>query len=271
MKKGQILLVTAFLGCVICLLFGSRGLYNYYSWADEKTMSFPPKAIPVNDTLQVIMIGDSWAAYHDYYDSMMTRMLQEKLQKPVSVTSSGMVGAKTKTIYEKMFDSISPIGTQKLIAKQPGYCIISAGINDAVAKMGTSNYCHHYGFIIKNLLSAGIKPIVLDMPDVDYNAVYQRESFISKIRHRLSSWFTNAPLWSFEEYRKALFHMINQENIKNDIIYIPATDWNPKGFGDPRELYAEDHIHLNKKGYQILDSCITSYIYRDFTSSHDSQ
>ena len=103
--------------------------------------------------------------------------------------SKGTVGAKTKFIYKEMHTD-TPSGTKELIELSPDYAIVSAGINDAVAKMGAENYCHHYNLIIKTLFSAGIKPIIIDMPQVDYKAVYQRESTTAKIRHHISSWIT---------------------------------------------------------------------------------
>lgn len=270
MEKRVTLYAIATL-CAICsLLVGGNKLYVYYSWAEEKATIYTPNARLAEDTLRVTMIGDSWAAYHHDNDTILASLLQGKLHKPVSVISSGMVGAKTKAIYELMFDSISSLGTLGLINMKPKYCIISAGINDAVAKMGTKNYCYHYGLIIRHLLSSGIKPIVLDMPEVDYKFIYERESFSANARHRISSWFTKAPMWTFENYRKELVTMISHEGLKNRIIYISSLEWNPKGVEDPRDLYLEDRVHLNKKGYYLLDTCIASYISQDFTSNRDS-
>lgn len=242
-------------------------LANYYSFAEEKVIEHNGKH--ASDTLKIIIIGDSWAAYHSEYDSQLKSILESKLKKKVTVNSKGSVGAKTKTIYSNMFDSISYYGTKNMIDSSPKYAIISAGINDAVAKMGSKNYCHHYDLIIKNLLSAGIKPIIIDMPQVDYKAVYQRENIIKKVRHQFSSWLTNAPLWSFDIYRKELKLTIRQKISRNQIIYIPSSEWNSKGYADPRKLYLEDHIHLNKKGYLLLDSCIASHILSDIQPTHD--
>lgn len=271
MKKRKVIFVFIFICCIISLLWGSKKINDYYSWADEKTTTFPPDRIQSNDTLRVIMIGDSWAAFHHNNDTILSTLLQNKLRKPISVISSGMVGAKTKTIYELMFDTISSCGTQKLLKQHPDYCIISTGINDAIAKLGVQNYCFHYDLIINNLLSLGITPIVIDMPDVDYKAVYQKESIIANIRHKISSWITNSPMWTFDNYRKALYANISKEGLKYHIIYVPSTEWNPKGYEDPRIIYLEDHIHLNQKGYYLLDSCLASYIQHDYMLIHDSQ
>lgn len=261
--------VTIFLFIFASFIFVYYELANYYSFAERKVIEHKGKQ--ASDTLNIIIIGDSWAAYHAEYDSQLKSILESKLKTIVTVNSKGSVGAKTKTIYSNMFDSISYLGTKIMIDSSPEYAIIFAGINDAIAKMGTKNYCYHYNLIIKNLLSAGIKPIVIDMPQVDYKAVYQRENHIKKVRHKFSSWLTNSPLWSFDTYRKELKITVRQEVSKNQIIYIPSLEWNPKGYADPRKLYLEDHIHLNKKGYILLDSCIASYILSDIHPTHDFQ
>lgn len=267
-KKVYYWLITILL-ITTSLLYPLHQLKNYYSLADETftRRSISPKN---NDSLLIIFIGDSWAAYHSQYDQHLKNCIETKVQKPTIIISRGIVGAKTKTIYEKMHDNTSS-GTKALIDISPNYAIISAGINDAVAKMGTDYYCHHYNLIIKELLSAGIKPIILDMPQVDYKAVYQRESMIARIRHHISSLVTNAPFWTFDEYREALKSLISQGEIKKQLIYIPASEWNNKGYMDSRMLYKEDHVHLNEKGYYLLDSCITSHIYKDFKSTLDFQ
>jgi lysophospholipase L1-like esterase len=244
-------------------------LANYYSFAEEKEIEHKRK--PASDTLKIIVIGDSWATYHSDYDMQLKSFLETKLKKNVTVFSKGAVGAKTKAIYANMYNSISYGGTKEMIDLSPDYAIISAGINDAIAKMGTQNYCHHYKLIINNLLSAEIKPIIIDMPQVDYKAVYKRENIIKKIRHQFSGWLTNAPLWSFDTYRKELMLMISQDVLRNQIIFIPSSEWNPKGYADPRQLYLEDHIHLNEKGYYLLDSCIASHIFSDIQLTHDFQ
>lgn len=260
MKKYKYIIAITIIGCVFGILLVSKRLYDYYSWAEEKLTDYHTSRKQANDTLRVIMIGDSWAAYHHDNDTILATMLQEKLHKPVHVISSGMVGAKTKAIYELMFDTLSSRGTQRLIATHPDYCIISAGINDAIAKMGTQNYCYHYGLIIKKLISTGITPVIIDMPDVGYYSAYSREPLIMRIRHRLSSRVNMTDMWRFEDYRNALNAYISEYQLANQVIYITADSWNQHGFKDKRQLYLSDDIHLNKKGYYLLDSCIADRI-----------
>ena len=269
MIKNRILWISISLFILVCILYTGYIIEEYYSLADE-ILTQKTKITHKEDSLIVIFIGDSWASYHSQYDQQLKTCIETKVKKPTKVISKGTVGAKTKTIYKEMHID-GPSGTKELIELLPNYAIVSAGINDAVAKMGTKNYCHHYNLIIKELISAGIKPIIIDMPQVDYRAIYQRESMIAKIRHHLSSWLTGAPLWSFDNYRTALQSLIRQDAIKKRLIYISASEWNPEGFKDSRHLYLEDHVHLNEKGYFLLDSCLTSTIYQDIMSTHDFQ
>lgn len=262
MIKNKHIIAILFLLLFISILYIGSLLRDYYSYAEE-IVSTPSNTKQNSDTITIIFIGDSWASYHSRYDHHLKKCLETKVKKLTKVISKGTVGAKTKGIYREMHEE-SPSGTKELIELSPDYAIVSAGINDAVAKMGTENYCHHYNLIIKRLLSAGIKPIIIDMPQVDYRAIYQRESIIAKIRHHISSWITDAPLWTFNEYRSALRTLLYQEKLKTQVIYIPASEWNPEGYADSRLLYNEDHVHLNEKGYFFLDSCITSHIFKDY-------
>lgn len=262
MTRNAYIKSILFLLIIVSSIYIGSIIRDYYSYAEE-IVSSPSNTIQNNDTITVIFIGDSWASYHSRYDQQLKRCLESELNKPTRVISKGTVGAKTKAIYREMHED-SPSGTKELIELSPDYAIVSAGINDAVAKMGTEYYCHHYNLIIKELISAGIKPIIIDMPQVDYRDIYQRESIIAKIRHHISSWITGAPLWTFNEYRSALQTLIYQEKLKTQVIYIPASEWNPKGYADSRILYKEDHVHLNEKGYFFLDSCITSHIFKDY-------
>lgn len=268
MKYLKIFIWIITIPIVSAILFNEI-IIEYYSYAKEIKPKLSIK--PSLDTLTIIIIGDSWAAYHSNYNPHLKKMLETLVGTNVQVLSNGYVGAKTKTVYLCMHDSISQWGTKCLLDRSPDYCIISTGINDAVAKIGIRNYCYHYNLIIKHLLSANIKPIVLDMPDVDYKKIFKQETLIANIRHFISSVITNAPIWDFGEYRRSLQETLHQYIKRGEIIYIPSSNWNEKGFSDSRGIYLDDHIHLNKKGYQILDSCIVSHIYNDMHSTPDFQ
>lgn len=259
MKFRNFIFVIILISFVISLFIGSKKIYNYYSWADDRTTIYPNIRILPDDTIRIIIIGDSWAAYHHKNDTILGAMLQKKLHKPVSVVSSGMVGAKTKAIYELLFDTISANGTQRLIASHPNYCIIFAGINDAIAKMGVDNYLHHYSLILKQLCSNIIKPVIVDIPNVDYYNAYKREPVFMRIRHRLSSVIWETSMWNYDEYKNALVNYLSDNQLSNQTIYV-RNRWNKDGYKDERQLYLLDNIHLNSKGYWLLDSIIAEEI-----------
>ena len=48
------------------------------------------------------------------------------------------------------------------------------------------------------------------------------------------------------------------------VLYVGRETWNPIGYMDPRDLYLDDAVHLNQKGYQVLDSCLASQILEDY-------
>lgn len=266
MKKYKYIIAVSIIGCAYSIFIVGKRLYDYYSWAEERPTNYHTSRNQVDDTLRVIMIGDSWATYHHNNDTILATMLQKKLHKPINVTSSGMVGAKTKKIYELMYDSITDHGTKIILQENPHYCIISAGINDAVAKMEPNNYTYHYDLIIKQLLTNNIIPVIIDMPNIDYKSVYQHETNFSKIRHRFSCYLNNIDMWSFDKYRESLKRCIEKEINNGNVIYINAQDWNPKGFIDTRKLYQQDHVHLNQEGYLLLDSCIAAHIAKNYAS-----
>jgi lysophospholipase L1-like esterase len=242
---------------VMILLLGSLRLHPYYRLAKSQDLISDSVAYTTNDTLKIAFIGDSWAAYHHDYDKELKIIFSQK-GLPAHVFSVGNVGAKSHEIYERMFSTTKPV-----LMERPNYCVISAGINDAVAKLGKEYYVHHYMLILQQLLKLGIRPVVLEMPEVNYRAVADREPWTMRIRHILSSLLTGSELYGFDSYKTALIQAIKKTDMQSSIIYISADSWNAAGYQDKRGLYLSDEIHLNAKGYAVLDSCIASEILKD--------
>jgi lysophospholipase L1-like esterase len=242
---------------LLLLLLGSLRLHPYYHFAPKQSVMGKMMSMPPNDTLKIAFIGDSWAAYHCDYDKNLELRLTQN-NRPAQVVSQGNVGAKSKEIYQRMFSS-----TKQILLEHPNYCVVSAGINDAVAKMGSDYYVHHYMLIIRQLLDMGIVPVVLEMPEVNYRAIASREAWTMRLRHVLSSLLTDSELYGFESYKNALVFAIRKANIQNRIVYISSDLWNSNGFRDERSLYLSDETHLNDRGYEVLDSCITIEILKD--------
>ena len=254
--KNFIRCISAFI-TIALLVVGSLRLHPYYRLVKKQSMIEETMTKISSDTLKIAFIGDSWAANHHDYDKKMELLFDEKI-RPAHVVSLGNVGAKSREIYQRLYSTTKPI-----LLDCPNYCVISAGINDAVAKMGTYFYVHHYMLILQQLLELNIKPIVLEMPEVNYRAVANREPWTMRMRHVLSSWMTGSELYSFESYKKALIKAIKKANLQGRIVYISADQWNPEEYRDHRNLYLPDEIHLNAEGYAVLDSCIASVIIGD--------
>ena len=247
MRKSKICMVLlVLLGSAILIL--TRKIKHYYQPAEVLPI-YRLSPICEDDTIRVLFMGDSWAAYHKPYDTLLSNMIRTYTNRPCKVTSLGFVGAKSKEIYERIFTD-----AKSVIFMHPDVCIVSAGINDAVAKMGTNYYIKNYEYVLSFLLENGSVPVVIDAPDVDYMAVYLRESFIAKTRHRISSFVTGANMFSFDNYRTALKNMIQKEYKYPKVIYIESNSW------FTCELLDKDGIHLNSKGYLRMDSCISTEI-----------
>ncbi len=243
---------------IIVLLLCIMRLHPYYRYAQPQDVVL--EFLSLNnrkDTLKVAFIGDSWADYHYPYDSLLCSMLS-KDAKMVSVKSKGNVGAKSKEIYERLSTT-----TNQILMWHPQYCVISAGINDAVAKLGKDYYVYHYQLILNHLIRLGIKPIVVEIPDVNYRAIANRESWTMRLRHLVSSLLTGSEIYGFESYRASLWSAVNHLEKEGKILYIPVSVWNAGGYLDDREFYQSDETHLNAKGYHLLDSCIASEIILD--------
>jgi hypothetical protein len=69
-----------------------------------------------------------------------------------------------------------------------------------------------------------------------------------------------------KEYRDSLQSMLINENLLDSVIYIYMNEWNGDGTNINQQLFLDDQIHLNRKGYEILDSCIANAISADVMS-----
>lgn len=259
--KNLIICISATI-TIVLLLVGSLRLHPYYHLAKKQAMMRDTMTKISNDTLIIAFIGDSWAAYHHDYDKKLESMLYDK-GLSTHVVSLGHVGAKSREIYQRLYST-----TKLVLLEHPDYCIVSAGINDAVAKMGKDYYVHHYMLILQQLLDLDIKPVVLEMPEVNYRAIAGREPWTMRLRHILSSLMTGSELHGFDSYKSALVSAIKKADMQNRIVFISADSWNPGGYEDPRGLYLSDETHLNAKGYEVLDSCIASAILKDIGNNN---
>ena len=260
-------------GSFLCVLMVYL-LYGYYQyrwnqlWVFENERKLYPIEHHEDDTLRIAMIGDSWAGLHSYnsMDSVLKSNLHNLTEYPVKMISKGKGGEKSRGIYKLLFEENDLNGTKQIIASGLDYCIISAGINDAAANLGPRLYCYHMRLILKFLLSIGVRPVILEIPDVNIWYVYGDKPLKDLASDYVRSLMSHCKMYQTKEYRESLYSMLNNENYMNSIIYIHVKEWNGNSSNLNKKLFLNDQIHLNKYGYELLDSCIAAAIVADLES-----
>lgn len=261
---------------VVCLacVFIFLCFFKYYQYRWRHLWVFENERMPysvmhhVDDTLRIAMIGDSWAGRHSY--NMMDSSFQSKLSYqtglPVKMFSKGKGGAKSREIYQLLFDEDDENGTKSLIASGIDYCIVSAGINDASANLGPRLYCYHMRLILNFLLSNNIRPIVIEMPDVNIWNVYGGKPLKDLASDYVRSLMSHCRMYQIKAYRDSLHSMLVNEKYMDYLIYIQLNEWNGNSSKINKQLFHSDQVHLNKKGYELLDSCVITAIAIDLAS-----
>lgn len=221
--------------------------------------------------LRVTMIGDSWTGLHHErnMDTYLSSILKQQIDRPVLVESSGKGGEITRGIYKLMFKT-GEFGTKPLLSLKPDYCIISAGINDAAANLGTKQYCYYYRKILDFLLANGIRPVVLEIPNVNLWHIYGGKPFKDLVVDFVRSTMTGCKMYHFAGYRDALYQMLVNERLIDKVVYVSMKIWNDASPDIDPNLFMSDQIHLNRQGYEKLDSCMAIAIAKDLENSNDS-
>lgn len=259
--------------CFICVVI-LFSFYEYYQyrwrnlWVFENERTPYPVMCHEDDTIRVAMIGDSWAEIHssNKMDSILQLNISSQTGQPVIMMSKGKGGEKSRGIYQLLFDENDKYGTKEIIASGLDYCIISAGINDASANLGPRLYCYYMHLILKFLLFNKIRPVLIEVPDVNIRKVHGRKPLKDLASDYLRSMMTHCKMYQMVEYRDSLYAMLINENLMDSVIYIHADEWNGNGTVINQHLFLNDQVHLNKKGYELLDSCIAKEITSNIIS-----
>ena len=243
--------------------------YLFSRWKHLWKLELPQESYHIahhqDDTLRVVMVGDSWAGMHHPYDEFLQSELLKASGVPVVFESKGKGGEKTKGIYRLMFEETG-YGTRLLMTSSPDYCIISAGINDAAANLGPQQYCYYYFQIIELLLKNQIKPVVLDFPNVNIWTIFKHKPIKDLCADYLKSMMTHCGMYEFSGYREALRILLVERHLMEQVIYIPVSEWYGKTYDVNMDFFLDDQIHLNQKGYELLDICIAKKIAKDYNS-----
>ena len=198
-----------------------------------------------DDTLRVVMIGDSWAGMHK--ETGMDSFLQGKLnifaECPVIVKSCGKGGEKSRGIYRLIFE-YGKYGTRSILSEGPDYCIVMAGINDAAANRGVRQYLYHYILILDFLLGNNIRPVVVEIPDANIWALNSQKPMKDLFGDYLKSIMTCCDMYNYHEYREALLSMLKEKDMMKEVVFIPMKEWNGDEETINDRLFLEDQIHL---------------------------
>lgn len=252
----------------VCTIIGlAYGFHRYYAPPRLK-QPYKINTTP-DDTLRIAFIGDSWAFMHKDHECKIATILQNSIQKPVKVHSYGVCGLTSKEIYENMFDNSD--FNLFLSKRQYEYFYVSAGINDTYKKMSTSYYQQSMDGIIRFLLANHIHPILQEIPDYDIQLSYERQKPSKKLLRRLSMIINSTPLDCKQIFRNALNDMIHENNYADKLSILRYKSWNGNGDKDLKGLYRSDRLHLNDKGYAVLDSAIAKEILTCITPDYNTE
>lgn len=251
MKKIIIVIVIIVCACV----FIANSAYQYYA---PPAFREPYQMTNHEDTLRIAYIGDSWAFMHREHDCLIAKLLEDTIHRPVKVHSYGICGLTSKEIYENLFDN----SDFKHFLQKRGYdyCFVSAGINDTYKKMSTTYYKHSIEGIIQFLLESHIRPIILEIPDYDIQKTFDRQKQSRIILRRLSMYVNDTPLDCKQMFRDALDELIHEKGYQDIVSVIRYKSWNNDYSNDLKQLYLDDGMHLNERGYTKLDSVIADEI-----------
>jgi len=246
--------------------------YTFYYVPEELPKYTIAQPLRNDDTLRIAFIGDSWADYHAILrgDTIISNAAKSLFPYPVKSSIRGKKGALSKEVYFFMYADKTEEHTyepdrctQPLLEDHPDYCVIFAGINDVTFLYPTSFYAENMKFIINLLLYNRIRPVVMEIPLVNFKYPMSWFRFHEKWFYRIRSVVMGT--WSNEgpDYHQALNEMLERESLRDSILYIAARKWNPEGCLDTT-MFLEDNLHLNLNGYHRLDSCMASEIIQDY-------
>jgi len=210
-----------------------------------------------DDTIRIAYIGDSWADRHRFVNCVIDSMISIHTGRHASVRFAGISGITSKNVYYGIFRDDY---MRSVIEWGPNYCFVIAGINDSDRKMGLGYYKENMRLIIDLLLSNQITPIIIEIPYYDIRYSFKRKPIKIKVLYLLSMLVTWSKMDCIEDYKEAYKDLLLEQKWGDKIITIFSQDWNPNGCNDERDLYEEDLIHLNSRGYYVLDTCIANKI-----------
>lgn len=214
------------------------------------------------DTLRIAFIGDSWAFMHTPYDYSISNILSEQLNYPVQFRSYGICGATSKDIYEQLFSNHD---IRHFLSNGLEVCVISAGINDTYKKMSNIYYQKSMEYIIRFFITNSIYPIIIEIPDYNIEKAYRNQTVFKMIVRQVSMLLTGTNIDCKHDFRNALNDLLlHSNNFGHKVYVVRYKEWNSNYQKDLEKYYLPDNMHLDERGYALLDTCITEHISNIF-------
>lgn len=245
MSRSKIIKVIVFCAIIVCTTLLAYVMNERFGFADEK----PLYNITKPTTNNIVLIGDSWAAYahdrgFDEYLSAKTNM---------EVKSKGFPGYKSKDIYNLLFVEGND-GLKDIVKTNPKYVVLVCGINDIHGQYGPKYYAYHTSMIINTLMRYGIEVIYLEIPKWNIADQYRYYSFMIKAAYRLS-FVVETRHWNIADaidiYRSEFEKQLPSLERGGHFYYLKSDFLN-------NGKYWSDDMHLNKDGYKCLADSLVS-------------
>ena len=118
--------------------------------------------------------------------------------------------------------------------------------------------------IIQFMLANNIHPIILEIPDYNIIKTYKNQKTDKKLLRQISMFINDTDLDCKQQFRDALDELIQAKGYQDKVTVIRYKSWNKSFENDLKKLYIEDQMHLNDKGYVVLDTVIANEIINRF-------
>ena len=266
MKKALIIILLL----IVCICtYITFHAYQYYAPPQLRQPYKIPNHNNHDDTLRIAYIGDSWAYLHNCHNCKITQIIEDSIHHPASVHSFGICGLTSKEIYNALFDD----SNFKRFMQNGGYdyCFVSAGINDTYKKMSTTYYKKSMEGIIDFLLANHIHPIILEVPDYDIFKAYENQKIDRKVLRHISMFINDTGVDCKQLYRDTLDSLLTHKEYHDKVHIIRHKFWNKDHLNTLHQLYVSDGMHLNNRGYAILDSMIANAIITNFHYNYETK
>ncbi len=246
---------------IVSLIAIASTTYLVFRWNYADDHNVVPEKKHATDTLLIGIVGDSWVSGHKL-DTILFNNFRKNILD-CRIISFGEAGASSGLIYRNMFkDASDPFSSNSVFYSNLKYCIIIAGVNDAIGQYGGKYYAYHINLIIRDLLRDHIRPVLVTLPEFGIEDAENSFNIFKRIRNRVFGVFTgNGFQNSIRDYRKTLADDLASHHLDDSIVTVNF-DSVLMRYQDNKSLYFNPP-HLNLKGNQKLGRYIVKCILAD--------